>query len=216
MLTERTRLRRLPRRGSHDAALLHAIFDAAPICTVAFAVDGQPYAIPTIHGRIDDRLYFHGAPASRMLRHMASGAPVCVTVTLLDGLVIGRSAFHHSMNYRSAVALGVAEAVTDPDDKLAGLRAIVDRLIPNRWNDCRQPSPRELAATSVLCLPLTEGSVKIRTGPPIDEEADYDLPYWAGVIPMHLATGPAEPDPLLRPGVELPPYLPAANGEPPR
>jgi hypothetical protein len=207
MLTERTRIRRQPRRGAYEPEALFAVFDAAPICTVAFSVDDQPYAIPTIHGRIGDRLYLHGAPASRMLRRMSSGAPVCVTATLVDGLVVGRSAFHHSMNYRSALALGVAHEVEGDDEKLAGLRAIVERLIPHRWDDCRQPNAAELRGTSVLCLPLTEGSVKIRTGPPIDAPADYDLPYWAGVIPWRSAAGPAEPDPQLRAGVELPAYL---------
>jgi nitroimidazol reductase NimA-like FMN-containing flavoprotein (pyridoxamine 5'-phosphate oxidase superfamily) len=204
--TDRTTLRRLPARGSYDRALIHSILDEAPVCHVGFVVDGRPFVIPTLHVRVGDRLYMHGSPGSRMLRAMAAGVEVCVTVTLVDGLVLARSAFHHSMNYRSVVVFGVARAVDDADEKTRVLRALSEHLVPGRWRDVRGPAPGELKATSVLSLPIDEASAKIRTGPPLDEEEDYALPAWAGVVPLSLKAGEPVPCPRLAPGIEIPSY----------
>jgi nitroimidazol reductase NimA-like FMN-containing flavoprotein (pyridoxamine 5'-phosphate oxidase superfamily) len=195
--TNRTTLKRLPKRGSFDRETVHQILDEAFICHVGFSVDGQPYVIPTGFGRIDDVLYIHGSAASRMLRSLETGVPVCVTVTLVDGLVLARSAFHHSINYRSAVILGTATPVRDEDEKVEALRAISENIIAGRWDDVREPNNSELNATLVLRLPLEEVSAKIRTGPPIDDEEDLNLPVWAGVIPLRLAAGGPVADPLL-------------------
>ena len=176
--TQRTTLHRRPNRASYDRAVVEAILDEAFFCHVGFVVDGQPYVIPTIHARVGDRVYIHGSAASRMLRSVREGISVCVTVTILDGLVLARSAFHHSMNYRSVVILGTATEVVDPDEKNEVLKAIVEHVAPKRWNDVRWPNAQELKATSVLRLPLEEVSAKIRTGPPIDDEEDYQ--YLAG------------------------------------
>ncbi len=197
MLTERTRVRRRPERGSHDTETIQTILDEALICHVGFTVDDQPYVLPTIHARIGDRLYLHGAAANRMLRTLSEGGACCVTATLVDGLVLARSAFHHSMNYRSVAVLGRAEEVTEPDERLAALRAIVEHVRPGRWDECRAPTEAELRATTVVRLPLDEASAKVRTGPPIDDEEDYALPYWAGVIPLSTVEGAPEPDPRL-------------------
>ena len=186
--SERTRVRRLPRRGAYDRATIDAILDEALICHLAFSVEGQPYAIPTAYARIGDHVYVHGSAASRMLR-AAGGAPVCFTATLLDGLVLARSAFHHSMNYRSVVVLGAAEEVSDEEERLAAMRALVERVAPGRWAEIRPPNAQELKATTILRLAIAESSAKIRTGPPIDDDEDLALPCWAGVIPLALAAG---------------------------
>jgi len=190
-------VKRLPERGYYDAATLHAILDQTFLCHIGFAVDGQPYVIPTSFGRAGDMLYVHGSAASRMLRSLAGGVPMCLTVTLLDGLVVARSLFHSSMNYRSVVVLGTARQVTDREEKLSALRAISEQIFPGRWDDARQPNEEELKATSVLAMRLEEASAKIRTGPPKDEEADYALPIWAGVLPLRVHAGVPEADPAL-------------------
>jgi len=204
--TERTTLHRRPTRGSYDRATVEAILDEGFYCHAGFVVDGQPYVIPTIHARIEDRLYIHGSSASRMLRTLKEGVPMCVTVTILDGLVLARSAFHHSMNYRSVVVLGTAREVADPAEKYAALKAVVEHVAPNRWGDVRWPNEQELKATSVLRLPLEEASAKIRTGPPIDDEEDYQLPCWAGEIPLRLLPQTPVPDPRLPPEINIPAY----------
>src|SRR5689334_14903795 len=185
--SERTTIRRLPRRAAYDRATVEAILDEALHCHLGFAVDGQPYVIPTIHARAADRVYVHGSAASRMLRATGAGIPVCLTVTLVDGLVFARSAFHHPMNYRSVVVLGAARAVVEPEEKLAALHAIVEHVAPGRWGTVRPPSEQELRATTVLAVPLDEVSAKLRTGPPLDDEEDYALACWAGVLPLRLA-----------------------------
>jgi nitroimidazol reductase NimA-like FMN-containing flavoprotein (pyridoxamine 5'-phosphate oxidase superfamily) len=192
--SERTRLRRRPDRGSYDRATIHAILDEGRVCHVGFVHDGQPFVVPTTYARVGDALYVHGAAASRMLRGLASGVPVCITVTLLDGLVLARSAFHHSMNYRSVVVLGVATEVTDPAERLGALEAIVEHVAPGRWAASRPPTAPELRATSVLRLPITEASAKIRTGGPIDDAADMGWPCWAGHVPLRLVALAPVPD----------------------
>jgi len=199
--SERTRLRRLPQRGSYERATIDPILDEALFCHVGFVADGQPFVIPTIHARVEDRLYVHGSAASRMLRGMEKGLPVCVTVSLIDGLVMARSAFHHSMNYRSVVVLGTARLVTDPAEKLAALRAIVEHVAAGRWDEVRKPNEKELRATLVVSVPLDEASAKVRSGPPVDDEEDYALPCWAGVIPLRLTTLPSVDDPRLGRGI---------------
>jgi hypothetical protein len=195
--TPRSQVRRVRKRGTYDRQTVYQILDEAQVCHVGFAIDGQPFVIPTAYGRVEDRLYIHGSPASRMLRTLKGGVDVCVTVTLLDGLVLARSAFHHSMNYRSVVILGTASVVDDRAAKLEALRALTEHIVPGRWDTIRQPSPQELVATMVLSLPLVEVSAKVRTGPPVDDEADYDLPVWAGVIPLQVTEGEPIPDPRL-------------------
>ena len=187
--TPRTQVRRLPKRGVYDKALVHSILDEGFICHVGFAVDGQPFVIPTGYARVAGQLYFHGSAASRMLRTLDSGVDVCITVTLLDALVLARSGFHHSMNYRSVVMFGRARLVTDPKEKLEALRALTDHFVPGRWDEVRPPTDQELKATSVLALPLEEVSAKIRSGPPIDDEEDYALPVWGGLVPLHTRVG---------------------------
>src|ERR1700757_4185056 len=182
--TERTQVKRLPKRGKYDADTVHKILDEAFVCHVGFVVDGQPFVIPTNFGRVGDTLYLHGSAASRMLRTLSEGIPVCVTVTLVDGLVLARSAFHHSVNYRSVVILGTAGLVTDPAEKMEALRVFTEHVMKGRWDDVRQPTEQELKATTVLALPLEEVSAKVRTGGPVDDEADYTLPVWAGVLPL--------------------------------
>ena len=202
--TERTQVRRLPKRGNYDRETVHRILDEAMICHVGFVVDGQPYVIPTGFGRAGDTLYIHGSAASRMLGNAAQGIPVCITVTLLDGLVLARSAFHHSMNYRSVVILGKARRVESEEEKIAALRTFTEHMVPGRWNDVRKPTDQEMKATSVLAVPLEEASAKIRTGPPIDDDEDYALPIWAGVLPLKMTAGPPEPDPRLTAEVPIP------------
>jgi len=205
--TERTTLKRLPKRGEYDRDRVYAILDEAFICHVGFVADDQPVVIPTGYGRIGDLLYIHGSAASRMLRTVGEGIAVCVTVTLVDGLVLARSAFHHSFNYRSVVVFGKARVVTDTDEKTAALRAFTEQVIPGRWDEAREPNESELKATLVLALPLQEASAKIRTGPPIDDEEDYALPVWAGVLPLRLVTGPPIDDEQLQAGITLPQYV---------
>ena len=204
--TERTRIRRMPKRASYDVAVVDAILAEGLYCHVGFSVDAQPYVIPTIYARIEDHLYLHGSAASRMLGAIGERMPVCVTVTLLDGLVLARSGFHHSMNYRSVVVLGQATEVTDPDEKMAALKAIVDHVMVGRWEDVREPSAQELKATSVIRVPLEEVSAKIRTGPPVDDEEDYQLDCWAGEVPLRLVSQLPVADPQLRAGIALPAY----------
>jgi uncharacterized protein len=201
--TERTTLKRLPKRAEYDRERVYAILDEALVCHVGFIADGQPVVIPTGYGRIADVLYLHGSAASRMLRTLSEGIDVCVTVTLVDGLVLARSAFHHSFNYRSVVVFGRARMVTDREEKLAALRAFTEHVIAGRWNEVREPNDGELKATTVLALPLQETSAKIRTGPPIDDEADHALPVWAGVLPLRLTIGEPVDDEQLQPGIAL-------------
>jgi nitroimidazol reductase NimA-like FMN-containing flavoprotein (pyridoxamine 5'-phosphate oxidase superfamily) len=207
--TPRTTLRRVPARGTYDRAEVHAILDEALVCTVGFAIDGQPYVIPTTFVREGESLYLHGAAASRMLRCLADGVPACVTVTLLDGLVLARSAFHHSMNYRSVVALGVARNVPRDDEKRHALGLLVDKISPGRSASVRAPNEKELRATSVLSMPLAEASAKVRRGPPLDDAEDMDLHVWAGVVPVAPRAGPRIPDGHPS-GVHAPPELPLA------
>ncbi len=202
----RTRIVREPQRAVYDRAQAYKILDEGFICHVGFAVDGQPYVIPTSYGRQADNLYIHGSAASRMLRNLDQGVPVCVTVTLLDGLVLARSVFNHSMNYRSVVILGTAAAVEEPEEKVAALRALTEHIIPKRWDDSRQPNEKELKATSVLRLPIEEFSCKIRTGPPIDDEEDYSFRTWAGVVPLETVARLGIPDERCDPSLPMPEY----------
>ena len=205
--TERTKIRRLPKRGNYDRDVINNILDEAFICHVGFVVDGQPYVMPTGFARVGDHLYIHGSAASRMLRAIAGGLDVCVTVTLIDGLVLARSAFHHSMTYRSVVVLGKAVVVEDPAEKDKALEALTEHIVPGRWVDVRWPTELELKATTVLKLPIEEASAKIRTGGPIDDEEDYDMDVWAGVLPLNLSPGPVVPDERLKDGVAVPEYV---------
>lgn len=207
--SERTRVTRLPERGHYDRETVYAILDAGLICHVGYVIDGQPFVTPTSYWREGDRLYWHGSAASRMLRTLATEIPACVTVTHLDGLVLARSGFHHSINYRSVMALGAASLVTDLDEKSAALQAFVDRVVPGRWNQVRPTTAQELKATSVLHMDLNEVSAKIRTGPPKDDEEDYALPIWAGVVPLSIAIGKPEPDPRLTQDIPVPANLSA-------
>src|SRR6266516_2380906 len=206
--TDRTRLHRLRERGRSDRAELYAVLDAGLICHLGVLVDGSPVVLPTGYGRTGDTLYLHGSSANRSLL-AADSRDVCVTVTHLDGMVCARAIFHHSMNYRSAVVFGTARLVSGEAAKLVGLRAVTEQLIPGRWEHSRPPSKKELAATAVLALPLDEASVKIRTGPPNDEPEDYELDFWAGVVPAALAFGPPEPDGALRAGLDVPDHISA-------
>ena len=190
-VSERTRVVREAHRAVYDRDVIYKILDEGLVCHVGFSLDGQPYVIPTMFARVDDALYFHGSAASRMLRGAAGGLPVCITVTLLDGLILARSVFNHSMNYRSVVALGTASLIGDPTEKLAALHRFTEKLIPGRWQDARQPNEQELKATSILKLALTEVSAKVRTGGVEDDAADYTFPVWAGVIPLRLVADPA-------------------------
>jgi nitroimidazol reductase NimA-like FMN-containing flavoprotein (pyridoxamine 5'-phosphate oxidase superfamily) len=207
MPTERTVLRRLPQRGAYDRETVYGILDEGFVCHVGFVVDGQPFVIPTGYGRSGDELFIHGSRASRMLKSLREGIQVCVTVTLIDGLVLARSVFHHSMNYRSVVIFGRARVVESEEEKLAALLAFTEHVAPARWQEVRPPNRQELNATLVLALPLKEASAKVRTGPPIDDEEDYALPVWAGVVPLTLEAGEAIPDPRLPAGTPLSPSL---------
>jgi uncharacterized protein len=206
MPTARTRVVREPHRAVYDREVVYRILDDGFLCHVGFAVDGQPFVIPTSYGRKDANLYIHGSAASRMLRNLQSSVPVCVTVTLLDGLVLARSVFNHSMNYRSVVILGKATLVQDPAKKLEALHALSEHIIPGRWADARQPNERELKQTSVLCVPIEEFSAKVRTGPAIDDEEDYSFPTWAGVVPLEIKAGEPIRDSRLDPTREAPEY----------
>jgi uncharacterized protein len=205
-VTERTRVRRLKDRGCYDRSAVYNILDEGLVCHVGYIDGDSPRVIPTGYVRVADNLYLHGSAANRMLRMAARGAELCVTVTLLDGLVLARSAMHHSMNYRSVVIFGRARAVQDPEEKLMSLEAFVEHVVPGRWTDIRQPSPTELKVTEVIALPLDEASAKIRTGPPIDDEDDYALDVWAGVIPLQLDAGPPLSDPKLNQSIKVPGY----------
>jgi nitroimidazol reductase NimA-like FMN-containing flavoprotein (pyridoxamine 5'-phosphate oxidase superfamily) len=204
--TKRTTLKRLPKRAVYDRALVYEILDEGFVCHVSFISDGRPVVIPTGYARIDDHLYIHGSQVSRMLRTLAQGVDVCVAITLIDGLVLARSAFHHSMNYRSVVIFGRASLVEDQTAKLAALRAFSEHVISGRWDEVRGPSDQELKATTVLSLPLIEVSAKVRTGPPLDDEEDYNLTVWAGVIPLRMIAQEPVSDPRLPPQVDLPSY----------
>jgi uncharacterized protein len=205
--SQRSEIKRLPQRGNYERQVIYQILDEGLICHVGFAVDNQPFVIPTAYGRVDDKLYIHGSPASRMLRSLLGGVEVCVTVTLLDALVLARSAFHHSMNYRSVVVFGTATIVEEPDKKLEALQAFTEHIVPGRWNEVRQPNRQELLGTLVLSLPLNEASSKVRTGPPLDDEVDYNLPVWAGIIPLQLIAGNSIADPHLQQSIEPPTYI---------
>jgi uncharacterized protein len=204
--TDRTKLKRLPKRGHFDRETVYGILDEGFICHVGFAPAGKPFVIPTGYARVDDTLYIHGSQASRMLRTLSGGLDACVTVTIIDGLVLARSAFHHSMNYRSVVMFGRATIVDDPEQKLAALLALSEHIVRGRWADVRGPTEQEMRATTVLSLPLEEVSAKIRTGPPLDDEEDYALPIWAGVVPLKLEAGEPIKDPRLPEGIEVPQY----------
>lgn len=204
--TERTTLKRLPKRAFYDRELVYGILDEGFICHVGFSVGGQPFVIPTGYARVEDQLFIHGSQVSRMLRTLSTGIDVCVTVTLVDGLVLARSAFHHSINYRSVVMFGRAAMVEDREAKLAALFAFSEQVIPGRWDEVRQPTEQELKATTVLSLPLVEVSAKVRTGPPIDDDEDYALNVWAGVLPLKIAAGGPIKDPRLPETIETPSY----------
>jgi len=203
--TPRTRVVREPQRAVYDRDTVNQILDEALLCHVGFVAEGQPFVIPMSYGRDRDVLYIHGSPASRMLRHLEQGVSVCITVTLLDGLVLARSVFNHSMNYRSVIILGTAKLVDDPKEKLAALRALSEHILPHRWDDSRQPNEKELKATSVLCLPINEFSAKVRVGPPVDDADDYTFSTWAGVIPLEMNSGTPIRDERCK--QELPAYL---------
>src|ERR1043165_2149801 len=204
--TERTTLKRLPKRGSFDREVVNAILDEAFICHVGFVAEDKPVVIPTGYARVGETVIIHGSQASRMLRALGQGIDVCVTVTLIDGLVLARSAFHHSMNYRSVVIFGRARVIDDREEKLQALDALSEHMIPGRWQDVRKPSEEELRQTTVLTLPIEEGSAKIRTGPPLDDEEDYRLNVWAGVIPLQLVADSPVADPRLASKIDLPSY----------
>jgi nitroimidazol reductase NimA-like FMN-containing flavoprotein (pyridoxamine 5'-phosphate oxidase superfamily) len=204
--TARTRVVREPQRAVYDRNAAYEILDAGFICHVGFSIDSQPYVIPTSYGRKNDVLYIHGSAASRMLRHASNGIPVCVTVTLLDGLVLARSIFNHSMNYRSVVVLGTAFEIREREEKLTALHALSEHILPGRWKDVREPSEQELKATTVLRLPIEEFSAKVRQGPPIDDEEDYSFPTWAGVIPLNAVAGDPVSDSRLLPETTVPGY----------
>ncbi len=205
--TPRTTLRRKPDRGSHDWQTIAAILDEGLICHIAFEAGGQPYAIPTIYGRDGRTLYVHGSPASRLLRSLAEGIPMCLTVTLVDGIIFARSVFHHSMNYRSVVALGTARAVEGQADKLHALEVITNHLTPGRWGDARTPNEREIKASLVLRMDVDEASAKVRPGGVSDEPEDMDLPVWAGRLPLALAVGEPETDPDMTAEQPVPSYV---------
>ena len=206
-LTTRAELRRIPDRGSHDRKTIDSILDAGFLAHVGFCLDGQPFVIPTLYGRDGERLYLHGSAASRMLRELETGVAACVTVTLVDGLVLSRSAFDHSMNYRSIVAFGTARKVVGREQKVQSLRVISEHLIAGRWAEVRGPSEKELKATTVLEFSIEEASSKVRSGPPLDDESDYGLPVWAGVLPLEIKSSPPIPDDKLVEGITLPDYV---------
>ena len=205
--TPRTQVKRLPKRGAYDRETVFKILDEAFVCHVGFVVDGQPYVIPTNFGRVGDTLYLHGSAASRMLRTLGEGVPVCVTVSLIDGLVLARSAFHHSVNYRSVVILGTARPVEEPQEKMEALRLFTEHIMKGRWEEIRWPNEQEMKGTSVLAVPLAEVSAKVRTGGPVDDEEDYALPVWAGVLPIETVPREPVPDARLNPATPVPAYM---------
>jgi nitroimidazol reductase NimA-like FMN-containing flavoprotein (pyridoxamine 5'-phosphate oxidase superfamily) len=200
-------LKRLAKRGEYGREAVYRILDEGFVCHVGFVIEGQPFVIPTGYGRAGDTLYLHGAQASRMLRTLRDGVEICVTVTLIDGMVMARSAFHHSMNYRSVVVFGRAVVVEESAEKMEALRVLTEHLAPGRWAEVRQPTDGEMRATMVLALPLAEASAKVRTGAPVDDEEDYELPVWAGVVPLRIVAGEPVDDPRLTPGIEPPPHV---------
>jgi len=199
----RTRVKRVPSRGKYDKESIHSILDAHFLCHIGFVHEGYPVVIPTLYGRDNDNLYIHGASTSRMLKSLQKGIEISLAVTLVDGIVLARSAFHHSMNYRSVVLFGTAKLVTDPEEKLCALKVVSDQVLKDRWEEVRIPNEKELKVTAVLSIPIDEASAKVRTGPPIDDTEDYGLDVWAGVIPLQFTMQEPEPDPLLREGIEL-------------
>lgn len=205
--TPRTRVVREPQRAAYDREVINRILDEGFICHVGFTLDGQPFVIPTSYGRNEDVLYIHGSAASRMLRNVSAGIPMCVTVTLLDGLVLARSIFNHSMNYRSVVVLGMGSAIEDREEKLLALRLLSEHIIPGRWNEARQPNEKELKATTVIRLPIQEFSAKVREGQVIDDEEDYSFPVWAGVLPINLVAGDPINDARLVEKIDVPDYV---------
>jgi uncharacterized protein len=205
--TPRTRVVREPQRAVYDRDVINRILDEGFICHVGFVVDGQPFVIPTSYGRHGDVLYIHGSAASRMLRNVSGGIPMCVSVTLLDGLVLARSIFNHSMNYRSVIVLGTGTAIEEREAKLTALRLLSEHIVLGRWNDARQPNEKELKATTIIRVPITEFSAKIREGPVIDDEEDYAFPVWAGVLPLNLVTGSPIADSRLGDGIVVPDYI---------
>ena len=205
--TPRTRVVREPQRAVYDRDVLNRILDEGFICHVGFAVDGQPFVIPTSYGRHEDILYIHGSAASRMLRNVSGGIPVCVTVTLLDGLVLARSIFNHSMNYRSVVVLGTGTGIEDPEEKLAALRLLSEHIVPGRWEEARQPNEKELKATTIIRVPIREFSAKVREGPVVDDEEDYAFPVWAGLLPLKIVPGDPIRDSRVFEGIDVPDYV---------
>jgi uncharacterized protein len=205
--TRRNKVIRHPERGQYERAEVYQIVDEALICHVGFVQDGQPFVLPTLHARDGDTLLLHGSSASRLMKHVGAGNPVCVTVTLMDGIVLARSVFNHSINYRSAVLFGQGELVVDADEKLRALACFTERLLPGRWDDARPPSRKELKATAVAAIPLASAAAKVRSGPPKDDEEDATLPVWAGVLPMHQVVGDPIADPAGAAGITLPAYL---------
>jgi uncharacterized protein len=205
--TERNRIRRLPKRGLYEREVIYEILDEALICHVGFVDNKLPYVIPTNFARVGNTVVLHGAKASRLLKHIEAGHPVCVEVTLVDGLVLARSVFHHSINYRSVVLYGRGELVEDEQEKLAALEAITEHIIPGRWHEARQPNRKELKATSVVCIQIDEASAKVRSGPPADDEADYALPIWAGALPLQEVPLSPVQDELMTQDVAVPEYV---------
>lgn len=205
--TKKTKVKRAPKRAHYDRQTVYEILDAGLVAHIGYVFDGHPYVTATSYWREDDRILWHGSSASRMLRELKGGVPVCVNVSLIDGLVMARSGFHHSVNYRTVMAFGTAHAITDAEEKLATLKAFTDRIAPGRWEELRPATKQEIKATTVLAMPIEEAVAKVRTGPPVDDEEDYALPVWAGVIPLKLTASPAIADPRLSPGIELPDNL---------
>lgn len=206
-ITDRTKLHRLPKRGSYDVETIYGILDEGFVAHVGFVADGQTFVIPTGYARSGDKLLIHGSSVSRMMRALSKEIEICVTVTLIDGLVLARSAFHHSMNYRSVVVFGAAKLINDENEKLEALRLFTEHIIPNRWREVRLPTANELKATTILALPLEEASAKIRTGNPVDDEEDYEMNVWAGVLPVVMNFGVPVPDPQMKQGIKLPDYI---------
>ena len=205
--TERTKIRRKPNRAVYDEAAIHAILDEAFVCQIGFALEGQPYVIPTNYVRVGKRLFLHGSSASRMFRALAAGAPLCLSVMLIDGLVLAPTATGHSINYRSVVVLGKTQPIEDPQEKFAAMRAFVERVIPRRWPEVRPPNDQEMKATMVLAVPLNELSAKVRTGPPVDDESEYAREVWTGVLPLKLTPGAPLPDPRGKASLPVPDYV---------
>jgi len=206
-ITKRNEIKRLPKRAKYEKSTIYAIIDEALYCHVGFVEGDQPYVIPTMHARMGDNIILHGSKASRLIRHVQAGNEICIAITLLDGLVLARSAFHHSMNYRSVVIFGRGHAVEKDEEKRAALEALMEHMMPGRWQDIRKPNPMELNATGVVSIPIENASAKIRTGPPIDDEQDEALPIWAGVLPMYHVTSSPQPDPKLGSAVPIPEYM---------